>query len=257
MRAIADVIPPTFSGALHGAFTGDPTFWVGVAQILAIDFLLSVDNAVIIAMACRGLPARQRYWGTVIGVTLAVLLRVVFAGIATELMELPYLKLFGGLALLYIAVKLLLQEKEPQGKDEVAAAANLWSAIRIVVVADVVMSIDNIIPVAAAARGNVLLLAIGLAGSIPLIIAGAAVAMSLLRRFPILIWLGAALLGWIAGDVISTDPVVVGYLTREFDQAVVHTVATVAGAVGAVLVVAAGAIARRFQTVEPGQGTGD
>jgi YjbE family integral membrane protein len=140
----------------------------------------------------------------ILGAGAAVVLRIIFTGIVATLMELPYLKLAGGLALLVIAAKLLVPEQEEE--DGVESASHLWAAIQIVVVADIVMSLDNVIAVAAAANGSVPLLILGLAISIPLIVAGAALIMALLTRMPILVWAGAALLGWIAGDVMATDP---------------------------------------------------
>jgi YjbE family integral membrane protein len=183
-----------------------PAFWVAVGKIMWINVLLSGDNALVIALACRGLEPRQRLWGMILGAGVAVILRIIFTGIVATLMELPYLKLVGGLALLVIAAKLLVPEEEDE--DGVQSASHLWAAVQIVVVADIVMSLDNVIAVAAAANGSVPLLVLGLAISIPLIVAGAALIMALLNRLPILVWAGAALLGWIAGDVIATDPAV-------------------------------------------------
>jgi len=183
-----------------------PAFWVAVGKIIWINVLLSGDNALVIALACRGLAPRQRLWGMIFGAGAAVILRIIFTGIVASLMELPYLKLVGGLALLVIAAKLLVPEHEDE--EGVKSASHLWAAVQIVVVADIVMSLDNVIAVAAAANGSVPLLVLGLAISIPLIVAGAALIMALLTRLPILVWLGAALLGWIAGDVIATDPAI-------------------------------------------------
>lgn len=184
-----------------------PSFWVAVGQIIWINVLLSGDNALVIALACRGLQPRQRLWGMVFGAGAAVILRIVFTGIVATLMELPYLKLVGGLALLVIAAKLLVPEDE-EGENGIQAAAHLMAAVQIVVVADIVMSLDNVIAVAAAANGSVPLLIFGLAISVPLIVAGAAIIMVVLTRLPFLVWAGAALLGWIAGEVIATDPAV-------------------------------------------------
>ena len=183
-----------------------PAFWVAVGKIIWINVLLSGDNALVIALACRGLVARQRLWGMILGAGVAVVLRIVFTGIVATLMALPYLKLIGGLALVRIAAKLLVPEEEDE--EGVQSASHLWAAVQIVVVADIVMSLDNVIAVAAAANGSAPLLILGLAISIPLIVAGAALIMALLNRLPILVWAGAALLGWIAGDVIATDPAV-------------------------------------------------
>ena len=183
-----------------------PAFWVAVGKIIWINVLLSGDNALVIALACRGLAPKQRLWGMIFGAAAAVILRIIFTGIVATLMELPYLKLVGGLALIVIAAKLLVPEQEDE--DSVQAASHLWAAIQIVVIADIVMSLDNVIAVAAAANGSVPLLILGLAISIPLIVAGAALIMALLNKLPILVWAGAALLGWIAGDVIATDPAI-------------------------------------------------
>jgi YjbE family integral membrane protein len=191
-----------------------PTFWLAVGKIIWINVLLSGDNALVIALACRGLQPKQRLWGMILGAAAAVVLRIIFTGIVATLMALPYLKLVGGLALIVIAAKLLVPEDED---DDVQSASHLWAAVQIVVVADIVMSLDNVIAVAAAANGSVPLLVLGLAISIPLIVAGAALIMALLNRLPILVWAGAALLGWIAGDVIATDPAIHPALQRLFD----------------------------------------
>ena len=189
-----------------------PQFWVALTKIIWINVLLSGDNALVIALACRNLQPKQRVWGMILGAGVAVLLRVIFTGIVASLMAMPYLKLIGGLALLVIAAKLLVPEKEDE--DGVQAAAHLWAAVRIVAVADIIMSLDNVIAVAAAANGSLVLMMLGLAISIPMIVAGAALIMALLDRLPALVWLGAALLGWIAGEVIATDPAVAPWLHR-------------------------------------------
>src|SRR3954453_13967155 len=191
-----------------------PAFWVAVGKIIWINVLLSGDNALVIALACRGLEPRQRLWGMILGAAAAVILRIIFTGIVATLMALPWLKLVGGLALIVIAAKLLVPEDED---EDVQSASHLWAAVQIVVVADIVMSLDNVIAVAAAANGSVPLLVLGLAISVPLIVAGAALIMALLNRLPILVWAGAALLGWIAGDVIATDPAVSPALHRLFE----------------------------------------
>ena len=180
-------------------------FWLAVGKIIWINILLSGDNALVIAMACRGLDPRRRLWGMIFGAGAAVVLRIVFTSIVATLMALPYLKLAGGLALIVIAAKLLVPDEE---EDDVESASHLWAAVQIVVVADIVMSLDNVIAIAAAANGSLPLLILGLAISVPLIVAGAALIMALLTRLPILVWGGAALLGWIAGTVIATDPAV-------------------------------------------------
>jgi YjbE family integral membrane protein len=207
-----------------------------------INILLSADNAVVIAMACRGLPHRQRIWGMVLGAGVAVGLGAVFTGVVASLMLLPYLKIAGGLALFYIAAKLLVPDDPDESETE--AVEHLWRAVRIVAVADIIMSLDNVIAIAAAAQGNVALLVLGLAISTPLIVAGAALIMSQLDRFPLLVWAGAALLGWIVGEVIATDPVSAGYLTGTYGPEVVHRVEYITAAIGAVLVLVAGGLWR-------------
>ena len=217
MNWLSQVLDPANIGAFFTQFQIDlqkPAFWLAVGKIIWINVLLSGDNALVIAMACRGLHPRQRLWGMVIGAGIAVILLIVFTGIVATLMALPYLKLVGGIALLVIAAKLLVPEDEG---DDVTAGTSLWHAVRIVVIADIVMSLDNVIAVAAAANGQLSLLILGLAISIPMIIAGAALIMFVLDRFPILVWLGAMLLGWIAGDVIESDPAVHPFLQRLLD----------------------------------------
>jgi YjbE family integral membrane protein len=214
---LLQVFDPANIAAFSAQFQTDlqkPAFWLAVGKIIWINVLLSGDNALVIAMACRGLAPRQRLWGMVIGAGIAVILLIAFTGIVATLMVLPYLKLVGGLALMGIAAKLLVPEDEG---DDVTAGTSLWHAVRIVVIADIVMSLDNVIAVAAAANGQLSLLILGLAISIPMIVAGAALIMMVLDRFPILVWLGAILLGWIAGDVIETDPAVHPLLQRLLD----------------------------------------
>lgn len=178
-------------------------------QIIWIDLLLSGDNAVVIALACRSLPKRQRHWGIFLGAGGAVLLRVLFAFFIVGLMELPYVKIGGGLLLLWIAVKLV---EEEDSIEEVKPAKTLFAAVRIIVLADAVMSLDNVVAIAAAAKGSILLVAFGLALSIPLIVCSSGVMLALLERYPILIWAGSALLGWIAGELICADALLVVWL---------------------------------------------
>ena len=190
-----------------------PTFWLSVLQVIWINILLSGDNAVVIALACRGLPPRQRLWGMVIGTGFSSVLLIVFTGVVALLVTLPYIKLAGALLLLWIAAKLLVPE-ESNGEEGPEAVDNLWRAIRIVVIADLVMSLDNVIAVAAVAKGQYVLLTLGLMVSIPMVIAGSALILALLERFPVLVWGGAAILGWVAGDIFASDPVVFGAFSR-------------------------------------------
>jgi YjbE family integral membrane protein len=240
-----------------------PSFWVGVSKIIGINVVLSGDNAVVIALACRMLPPRQRFWGMILGAGVAVLLRVVFTLVVAQAMEYPYLKLVGGLLLLWVAVKLVVPE-DPHGDGKIEAASNLWRAVRIVAIADIVMSLDNVIAIAATAdtaAGAVdpahavpvkaILIVIGLATSIPMIVAGSALLMMLLERYPVLVWAGAGLLGWVAGDIMIKDDA----LYRWFPAALVdglhrYTVydlfyVNVAAVAGAVFVVAVGYLMTR------------
>jgi YjbE family integral membrane protein len=230
-----------------------PAFWVAVGQIIWINILLSGDNAVVIALACRSLPPKQRFWGILLGAGAAVLLRILFTVVIAQIMAMPFLKLVGGLLLLYIAVKLIVPTDD-HGEGSVKASDTLWRAVWIVTLADIVMSLDNVIAIAAAAEtaatrvdmANALmikttLIVFGLATSVPLIIAGSALLMAVLTRFPVLVWAGAALLGWIAGEIIIKDAAVVSYL----GQAFVDRVHLFSAAAGATLVVALGWIIRR------------
>lgn len=209
MDWLLHIFDPTNIGTLATQFQQElqqPVFWVALGKIIWINILLSGDNALVIALACRGLEPRHRLWGMVLGAAAAVFLRIVFTGVVVQLMELPFLKLVGGLALIVIAAKLVVPEREDE--EGVESASHLWAAVQIVVIADIVMSLDNVIAVAAAANGSMVLLVLGLAISVPLIVGGAALIMALLNSLPILVWAGAALLGWIAGDVIATDPAI-------------------------------------------------
>ena len=218
-------------------------FWVALGKIMWINILLSGDNAVVIAMACRGLPVQQRLWGMILGAGVAVVLRIIFTVVIAWLMLLPYLKLIGGLALFYISVKLLVPEDEDQ--EGIEAVAHLWRAVRIVAVADIIMSLDNVIAIAAAAQGNMVLLVLGLAISVPLIVAGAALIVTLLDRFPILVWAGAGLLGWIVGEVIATDPGIEPWIVAQVGKEGAHVVELVSAGIGAVLVLIVGGLWRR------------
>jgi YjbE family integral membrane protein len=233
-------------GADGSMILDQPAFWIAVLQIIWIDLLLSGDNAVVIALACRRLPPKQRIWGVVLGTVVAIALRVIFAGVVTTLMQVPYLKIVGGALLLWIAVKLLNPDENGKS-NEIEAVDKLWRAIRIVAIADLVMSLDNVIAIAAVAERfeaphSYALLMFGLAVSIPLIMAGAALVMALLDRFPIVVWAGAALLGWIAGEIIAKDPL----FTAALDPASAHTGAIVGATLGALFVVGVGLLRRRW-----------
>lgn len=184
---------------------------IQVLKIIWINILLSGDNAVVIAMACRSLPPKQRMIGIMLGAGAAVLLRIFFTVILQYVLELPWLRLVGGVLLLYIAVKLLTQNEEAN-EDSIAGSDNVWGAVKTVAIADMVMSLDNVLAIAGAAKGHPWLIVFGLVISIPMIVAGATLIMALLTRFPILVWAGAALLGWIAGELVMEDPVSAPFL---------------------------------------------
>jgi len=204
-----------------------PRFWLSVLEVVWINILLSGDNAVVIALACRGLPPRERMWGMIIGAGFASALLIAFTGLISVLLTVPYLKLLGAMLLLWIAVKLLMpQAHDAEGTPE--AAEDLWRAVRIVVIADIVMSLDNVLAVAAVAKGQYVLLACGLAVSIPMVIAGSALILALLERLPVLVWGGAAILGWVAGDVFAGDPIVLR-LFSDFSPGTVDLTAQIAG----------------------------
>jgi YjbE family integral membrane protein len=224
---------------------GHAAFWLAALQIVFINIMLSGDNAVVIAMACRGLPQPQRRWGLIIGAVIAVILLVVFTGVIARLLLLPYVKLIGGAVLLFIAAKLLVPE--PPDKSAGEAIAHLWRAIRLIIVADVIMSLDNIIAIAAIAKGDVLLLAIGLGVSIPIILAGAALIMALLARLPILVWLGAALLGLVAGETMASDSIVTTHLIADFGEKTAEHIEFALAITAAMLAVAAGGLWRSLQ----------
>lgn len=212
-----------------------PAFWLAALQIMGINILLSGDNAVVIALAVRGLPHKQRFWGMVLGAGCAAVLLILFTGIVATLMQLPYLKFAGGLALFWVAIKLVTPQPH-DAEDAPEAIEDLWRAVRVVVVANLVMSLDNVIAVAAAAKGNYLLLALGLAISIPVVIAGSALFLAIIERFPIVIWGGGALLGWIAGGLLPDDPVVAAQLPADM----VDKLDTMSSIAGAILVVSVG-----------------
>jgi YjbE family integral membrane protein len=183
---------------------------VPILQIIWIDLLLSGDNAVVIALACRQLPERQRKLGMLLGAGTAIGLRIIFAIFVTYLLQVPFLKVVGGLLLLWIGIKLAVGEDE--GGHDVESSDNLWRAVRTIAIADAVMSLDNVIAIAAAAGGNIWLFIFGLLLSIPLIIYGSTLLSTVMDRFPAIIWAGAALLGWIAGEMLVTDGFVMEWL---------------------------------------------
>src|SRR5688572_16984472 len=208
-----------------------PAFWVAVGQIILIDILLGGDNAVVIALACRGLPPKQRKMGIIYGTAGAIILRVILIAFALALLAIPYLKVVGGLLLVWIGVKLLVPHDE-EGHGEISASDKLWGAVKTVIIADLVMSVDNVLAIAGAAQGagqhhQLPLVIFGLLVSIPIIVWGSQIVLKLMGRFPVIITLGAMLLGWIAGQMAYSDPAVKPYLP---DSAVWGYIAAAAGA---------------------------
>lgn len=181
-----------------------PNFWLAAAQIIAIDILLGGDNAVVIALACRKLPEVQRNRAIIGGALGAILLRIMMIFFALQLLELPYLKLIGAALLFWIATKMLIPEKE-DAHDNLVASPRLWGAIKTIIVADAVMSLDNVVAVAGASNGSLELVIFGIVISIPIIIWGSKLVLHFMDRFPLVITLGAALLGWIAGSMAIGD----------------------------------------------------
>lgn len=211
-----------------------PAYALAIGQIIWIDLLLSGDNAVVIALACRSLPEKQRRWGIILGAGAAIGLRIVFALVISQLLLVPFLSALGGILLLWIAVKLLRGENEAD--HNIAATDKLWQAVRTIAIADAVMSLDNVVAISAASRGDYWLFVFGLAVSIPLIVVGATLITELIKRWPVIVWAGAALLGWIAGEMIAKDPALIAYGVPNREASAV---------IGAVLVVAIGWWLRR------------
>ena len=208
-------------------------YWAALGSIILANIVLSGDNAVVIAMAARSLPAHQQkraiFWGS----AAAIVMRIILTLVAVEMLKWPYLKIVGALLLLYIGISLLSEDDGGEGGHK--ETGGMAAAIRTILVADLVMSLDNVLAVAAAAKGNTALLIIGLAVSIPLIIFGSTLLLKVMERFPIIITLGAALLGFLAGEMLLTDPAVVA----RFGE-LSSTVIDIAGAIGAAIVVGAG-----------------
>ena len=214
------------------------TFMLQLLQIIWINILLSGDNAVVIALACRGLPPKTRTAGIIAGAGVAIVLRIIFTLIVVSLLAIPYLRIGGGILLLWIAVKLLTDEAD---ESNVAEARSVWQAIRIVAIADMVMSLDNVLAIAAVAKDSNLLVIIGLGMSIPLIVFGAQLVITMLERFPWLIWVGAGLLGFVAGELMATEPAIQPYLGGMSE----HTAEYVLGGIGLAIVLALGAGLRK------------
>lgn len=213
-------------------FLSTPDFWIGLVKIIWINIILSGDNAVVIALAARSLPPEQQKKAIMFGSGAAVVLRIVLTVVAAKLMELPFLQIVGGCLLLWIGLQLLSGGEDEEGASK--GQSSMMVAIRTILIADLVMSLDNVIAVAAAAQGNMVLLILGLAISIPLVIFGSTLMIKLMERFPVIVTLGAALIGWVAGETIMSDRLLQDTLQS---HPMLHYVAAAAGAV---LVIAVG-----------------
>ena len=220
-------------------------YGIQVLRIIGIDIVLAGDNAVVIALACRSLPPQQRTMGIILGAAAAILLRILFTLVVQQILGIQLLKLLGGLVLLWIAVKLLLAEEASD--DSVKGGSSLWEAVRIIAIADMVMSLDNVLAIAAAAHGDTQLIIFGLLVSIPLVVGGATLITGLLTRYPIFVWAGAALLGWVAGELIATEPVLIPAISGLADLIFVEskTIARVFEIGGAALVCLIGYVIKR------------
>ncbi|MBI3575398.1 MAG: TerC family protein [Gammaproteobacteria bacterium] len=220
------------------AWLTDIHTWMALLEIIGVNIVLSGDNAVVIALACRTLPPVQQRRAIFFGTAAAIVLRVILTVFAVILLDQPYLKLVGSVLLLWIAVKLLLPEED--GGGDVEGNSNMFVAIKTILIADLVMSLDNVLGVAAVANGDIALLIIGLLISMPLIIYGSTIILKLMGRFPVIITLGAALLGYVAGEMGVTDRVVQPWI--EGNMPLLHTLAPI---LGAILVVLAGKLFAR------------
>ena len=221
-----------------------PQFWLAVLQIIAIDIVLGGDNAVVIALACRRLPEQQRKLGIFWGVFGAILLRVVMIFFALSLLTMPYLKIVGAVLLVWIGIKLL--QPEPEGAHEIDASTTLVGAIKTIIVADAVMSLDNVIAIAGAAKDDIGLVIFGLVVSVPIIVWGSQMVMKVMDRYPVTIAIGAGLLGWIAGDMAVTDVV-----TKEWVSTQAKYLQWIAPASVALLVIVAGKLLAARKPVKP------
>ena len=228
-------------------------FWIGLAKIIGVNIILSGDNAVVIALAARSLPQKQQKQAIIWGSAAAIVMRVVLTFFAVALLTLPWLKIIGSLLLFWIGIKLLISE---EGDEEIAASDQLLAAIKTILLADLVMSLDNVIAVAAAAGGSAVLLILGLAISIPLVIFGATLLLKLMERFPVIITVGAGLIGWVAGEMSVADSALEGWFTGLGVQYVDghpkvagFSLEILAGIVGIVIVVALGTLLARRRSV--------
>lgn len=236
-------------------------FWIGLLKIIGVNIILSGDNAVVIALAARSLPAKQQKAAVLWGSGAAVVMRIILTIFAVALLTLPWLKVVGSLLLFWIGIKLLIPEDDD---EDIPANDQLLSAIKTILIADLVMSLDNVIAVAAAAGGSMTLLILGLAISIPLVIFGATLLLKLMERFPVIITIGAGLIGWVAGEMLVADVALQDWLTGlgvQYEEG--HpkvggfSLEILAGIVGIVIVVAGGTLLARRKTAGVGNTVSD
>jgi len=231
-------------------------FWIGLLKIIGVNIILSGDNAVVIALAARSLPAKQQKAAVLWGSGAAVVMRIILTIFAVALLTLPWLKIVGSLLLFWIGIKLLVPEEDEENVD---ASDNMIAAIKTILIADLVMSVDNVIAVAAAAQGSMTLLILGLAISIPLVIFGSTLLLHLMERWPVIITIGGGLLGFVAGEMLVTDPALANWMAgmgiqyNDGNPTIGELkLALVSGAIGALIVVAAGTwLAKRKQPEAP------
>jgi len=214
---------------------GLEAFTIALLQIVAIDIILGGDNAIIIALACRNLPEAQKRAGILWGTAGAIILRVILVFFATTLMTTPGLRLVGGLLLLWIGVKLMLEETSESLDGKIAENSTLLGAVKTIIIADFVMSLDNALAITAAAKGSMILVIFGLVLSVPIIIGGSALILRMMERFPVIITFGAGLLGWLGGDMIAHDSLTVSHAPE-----VITTMPQIAAGIGALSVVGIG-----------------
>ncbi|HLX22570.1 MAG TPA: TerC family protein [Usitatibacter sp.] len=228
-------------------FSGMSEAIVALAQIMFINVILSGDNAVVIALACRRLSPRHQKQAFIWGSVGVVVLMVVLTVFVVYLLSLPYLEIVGSLMLLWIGIKLLVAEDEGDGEDGVAQKDTLMAAVRTIIIADMIMSLDNVLAMAAAAKGHMWMLIVGLVVTVPVILFGSALLMKLMERFPIFVMIGAALIGWVAGEMIVTDPAIKDWV--EANMSSLHTIAPV---VCAALVIGVGKTLEHMATRKAG-----
>ena len=210
-------------------------FLIALVQIVAIDIVLGGDNAIIIALACRNLPAKQKRLGILWGTAGAITLRVILVFFASALLTMPGLRLIGGILLLWIGIKLLTDQANDNLEHKIAEKGSLLGAIQTIIIADFVMSLDNALAIAAASKGSMFLVVFGLVVSVPIIIGGSAIILKMMERYPFIITLGAGLLGWLGGDLIANDKI-----TAPILPAIIHQSPWIAAIVGAGIVVGLG-----------------